>query len=136
MFGKSRRELEDVVTHARTLVDSDNLIEMQRVVALARELMVGIVGPAFDAEVIVHLEDRIELMLQQRIAQSLRPCANCTGTVFRISHQHGVASLGRCRVVVCNGCGHVATYVDRVDELPKHFGPPVEAPPFDGGPFR
>jgi len=135
VVGKHRREFDETAEVAGRLLTSDNLVEMQRVAALAREMLFGLTGPRpAGVEVLEQLEDRIDLLLQQRVAQSLRACTNCTGSVFRISKEHDVG-LGRGRVVVCAGCGLVSTFVTRVDELSDQFGPPVEAPAH-GRPFR
>lgn len=136
MFGKRRREFEETAEAARSLLTSDNLVEMQRVVALAREMLFGMTGPVpAGVEVVDQLDERIEHLHQERVAQHLGACANCTGSSFRISKERDVG-LGRGRLVVCAGCGLVSTFVTRVDELASdQFGPPVEAPAH-GGPFR
>ncbi len=138
MFGKRREEFEEVVQVARQLLASDNLDEMQRVAAHARKawfLTNTGVGASYD--VMVQLEERVELLQQRRLAQSLHPCVNCTGRVFRISKEHELQPLGKARYVVCGGCGSVMTYVSRLDEMSSsEVGPPIEAPASSSGPFR
>jgi hypothetical protein len=81
------------------------------------------------------LRERIDGLKRRPYEQALRPCTQCGGRDFRISHERAFERLGDLRIVVCESCGLTQIFWADLRKLDSRFSTTFRVPDH-GGPFR